>query len=148
MTRTFSLMAKRLQIALFIVTVLTACDQTTSPIITTSDTSCSSQEAEIRVSDGYFENLCGCAEAAGTIVDSGTFTCTVKTGTTVFFLYLDTHLEHQIISTGGVPFTSGTLNLPGSTSNNNVGVEFNTAGTANFADAFNNLIQGQIVITN
>jgi hypothetical protein len=140
-------MLKTLLISLILCFLGTACDYDQAPIISASSTSCTAGEAEIQVSDGYFEDLCGCAEPAGTIVTSGTFTCTVKTGTTVFFLYINTHLEHQIISTGGVPFPSGTLNMPGSTSNNNVANEFNTAGTADFADAFNNQILGEIIIT-
>jgi hypothetical protein len=138
---------KKLPVLLLAAFIATACNSLTEPTITTAQTSCTAGEAEIQISDSYFQNICGCAETPGTIVDSGTFTCTVKTGTTVFFLYINTHLNHQIVSTGGEPFTSGTLNQPGSTSNNNVAAEFNSAGTADFADAFNDLIQGQVVIT-
>jgi hypothetical protein len=127
---------------------LVACDSSSSPIIVPSQTACTAGEAEIRISDGFFENICGCSEAVGVVVESGTFTCTVETGTVVFFLYIDTHLSHQIISTGGEPFASGTVNVPGNnSSNNNVAAEFNTAGTADFQDAFNSNIQGQIIIT-
>jgi hypothetical protein len=133
--------------ALFGALAFTACNSSTAPVITEPQTVCSSGEAQIRVSDGYFENLCGCAETQGIVVNSGTFTCTVKAGTAVFFLYLDIHLPHQIISTGGEPFTSGGVVQPGASSNLNVAAEFNTAGTADFEDAFDQNIQGKIVIT-
>jgi hypothetical protein len=124
-----------------------ACDPSTAPVVTLSETDCTANEAQIRISDGYFQNLCGCVEAAGTIVRSGNFTCTVKVGTTVFFLYIDTHLDHEIISTGGLPIASTGVNQPGSSSNQNVTALFQTAGTADFADAFNNNIAGQIIVT-
>jgi plastocyanin len=133
-------------LTLFAALFFTACDQSTAPAITQAQTSCSAEEAQIRISDGYFQNLCGCAEPSA-VTTSGTFTCTVKVGTTVFFLYLDTHLSHQIISTGGEAFASGGLYQPGSNTNTNVAPEFNTAGTADFEDAFDTNIQGQIVVT-
>lgn len=127
---------------------LSACEYHPSPNVTPGQTDCTAGEAEIQVSDSYFENLCGCVEPAGTITMSpGTFTCTVQSGTVVFFLYINTHLEHQIVSTGGVPFASGSPNIPGTTNNTNLAVQFTTVGTADFEDAFDTPLQGQIIIT-
>jgi hypothetical protein len=134
-------------LVLLLVFLATACDQTTAPVVATADTACNPGEAQIRVSDGYFENLCGCVEPTGTITSSGTFTCTVKTGAWVFFLYIDTHINHQIISTGGLSFVSGGVNQPGSSNNSNLAAQFTSAGTADFEDAFNTTIQGKIVVT-
>jgi hypothetical protein len=127
--------------------VFSGCEYVPPPDVTPAETACTAGQAQIQVSDGYLEILCGCAETPNTIVTSpGTLKCTVPVGTTVFFLYLNTHLEHQIISTGGIAFASGPPHQPGSFNNMTLAVPCDSAGTSDFEDAFDSDIQGQIVI--
>jgi hypothetical protein len=137
-----------LLVTLLLSVFLGACEYHSDPTVTPDQTDCTAGEAQIQVSDGYFQILCGCVEPEGTITETpGTLNCTVKSGTVVFFLYLNTHLEHQIVSTGGVPFASGAPNNPGNSNNTNLAAQFTTVGTADFDDAFDTQLQGQIIIT-
>jgi hypothetical protein len=126
-----------------------SCVQVNPPVVVQSDTVCQTGQAQIQISDGYFEDLCGCAEAAGTKVTSpGTLTCTVPVNTVVFFYVVATITHHQIIST-----TGGSLTFPSSPVSDTdtgtiqpYGVPFNSAGTADFEDAYDTALQGQIIV--
>lgn len=138
----------QIAVVLGVLVISSSCEQVNPPIVTQADTSCVAGQAQVQISDGYFEDLCGCAETPGTQVASpGTLTCTVPAGTVVFFYFVATFTHHQIISTGG------TLSFPSSpisdTDTGNVqpyGVPFPTAGTADFEDAYDTSLQGQIIV--
>jgi hypothetical protein len=123
-----------------------------APTVDPLQTSCTSGQAQIRVSDGFFQILCGCngaGETAGKFFYvPSTLTCTVPVGTVVFFHYIATQEPHQIVSTAGVPFASS---QPSNPAESNPVMEFTaqfqTAGTAYFEDAYVTGLQGQIIIT-
>jgi plastocyanin len=77
--------------------------------------------------------------------------CTVAAGTTVFFLYQGSQLNHQIISTG----SSGATTFPSSpvwdpSNSTSTNVEFTytfvTAGTYPFIDAIDQSMRGSIIV--
>jgi hypothetical protein len=131
--------------------VSSGCDQISPPVVTQADTACTPGQAQLQISDGYFKNLCGCVEPAGTLVPSpGTLTCTVPVGTVVFFYVVAGFTHHQIISTTGgtLTFPSGPVSDTGNTGEiQPYGVPFVTAGTADFEDAYDTALQGQIIVT-
>ena len=112
-------------------------------------TACLAGQAQIVVRDGSLQNLCGCAESNGQVISTheGTLTCTVPVGTVVFFHYIGIQLQHQIISTGAPSFGSSAPAGPGIVRPVVVHtVEFDTAGSYSFLDAFDNGLNGNIVV--
>jgi hypothetical protein len=111
--------------------------------------SCDPNTALIAVYDGLLENLCGCAEPAGTIVASGTaLTCTVPVGTRVTFQYVATLTPHQILSTSTPTFVSSLAHDPlQGIYYPSHGIALTTAGTYLFADGFDAGLRGSIVVT-
>ncbi len=92
--------------------------------------------------DATLDRRCGCNEAAFRFSMPTTgFICTVARGTTVFFTLDGTVQSHQLVPTSGSQFPAGPLNATSHA------VTFSTAGTYGFQDAFNPLLNGQIVVT-
>lgn len=123
-----------------------SCDDTeTNP----APPSCGSNQAQIAVYDGMLEILCGCQEAAGILIaEPNPLTCTVPSGTTVFFFYQGTKLRHQIISTTN---PSLFVNSPVSDPNATIPVRsfyvtFSSTGTYEFQDEFESALNGQIIV--
>ena len=110
---------------------------------------CGAGSALIVLGDGYIENLCGCAEEAGTrVVAPDTFTCTVETGTVVIFDATATDLEHQVHFTVTPAPAAGSPILGGRSATGTVrhAVAVDLAGTYEFSDLFQNGIPGRIVV--
>jgi hypothetical protein len=59
---------------------------------------CSPGSAAIGVTDGMVAILCGCDEAVGWVANSANLQCTVPSGTTVAFHYINPVYRHQIVS--------------------------------------------------
>ncbi len=129
-----------------------ACGQTTTQTGTPGleQTNCSARVAQLAVRDGFIQNLCGCVEpiVEPTPASPTTLvTCTVTAGTTVFFHYIATTLTHAIVSTGSPSFVSSPLSDPVAQTPYRIhGVLFDKAGTYRFEDAFNEGLQGRIVV--
>jgi plastocyanin len=135
-----------------LVLAVSACEGDNNPDTETLDpssTSCGSLVAQILVQDGYFKDLCGCAEGQGTtFVQPSPMTCTVAVNTTIFFLYTGSELSHQIISTGTPSFPSSPLWDPVSrqTTNPVFGYQFQTAGTYTLTDALDGSMTGRLIV--
>ena len=124
----------------------TGCDTNTPPTLTEQQSRCGAGIAEVEVNDGFLRALCGCAESSTTpVIPPATLTCTVAAGTTVFFMYQGTQLQHQIVSTGTPTFEPSALNDPTDLAPIVVhAVKFDTAGTYEFVDSMNHSVSGRI----
>lgn len=113
-----------------------------------TSSSCGPQAAQIGVGEGYFTLLCGCKEAAGTLFSAPSLlSCTVSSGTTVFFHYLGGALPHQIVSTGQPSFVSSPVFRPNDAERIRVhAVQFSDSGTYSFQDLLQNGMVGQIIV--
>ena len=132
---------------LILATAVSACQSTTTPVVNPAATQCPGGTAEIGVGDGFFEFLCGCTggPAGGTFVPTpGNLTCHVPSGTVVMFEYIAIQTEHQIVSSGGLPFASAPPVLPGGVTAS--AAQFQTVGTYNFQDAYNTALTGAIIV--
>jgi hypothetical protein len=112
-------------------------------------TVCPGNTAEIAVSDGYLEVLCGCAETAGLVVGAGKgpLTCTVAAGTEIFFNYTAITVSHQIVASGTPAIPPSPVSNPKDTLQNVVhAFKVTTPGTYPFWDAYNNALTGQLVV--
>jgi plastocyanin len=130
---------------------LSACDgdgNTDTSSLDPGSTVCGGQSAQILVQDGYFEDLCGCAEGAKTtFVQPTPMTCTISAGTAVFFLFSGDALSHQILSTGTPTFPTCAPWEPSDTTANEVcAYKFQSAGTYTFMDAVDNSMSGSIIV--
>ena len=134
--------------------VSAACEPLNSgfePQISAPQTACTSGQAQIEIGDGYQRILCGCAEPAGAMVPSAgskdpALTCTVPSGTVVFFEYLSTVDRHQIISLASPSFPSSPISDPSDHPPLQIyGATFSPAGTYLYEDAFEPGTTGQIV---
>jgi hypothetical protein len=124
-----------------------SCEQINPPIVNQSDTACATGQAQVQISDGYFEDLCGCAEGSSTVTSPGTLTCTVPLNTVVFFYVIAGFTHHQVISTGGtLTFPSSSVSAIDTGTVQPYGFQFTTAGTADFEDAYDTALQGQIIV--
>ena len=129
---------------------LVSCGSEKLPEMSTSETVCSGQTAQIQVMDGLFKRLCGCSESSDTLINSvagETLTCTVSSGTIIHFHFETTHVQHQIVPSGlaeipATPLTQreGLLVVPAHA------VQFNSVGTYPFQDRYNSLMQGKIIV--
>lgn len=124
---------------------------TSASALASSATQCQAQVAQLAVGDGNIQRLCGCQEdagVAGPVIVAGTaVTCTVNSGTTVYFNYTATQDTHQISSSGTPSFASSPVSDPMTRSAISVhAVTFSTAGTYAFEDAYFRAISGQIVV--
>ncbi|OFZ55417.1 MAG: hypothetical protein A2428_05825 [Bdellovibrionales bacterium RIFOXYC1_FULL_54_43] len=128
--------------------ILAGCGQERPESPTISGSNCTPQTAQIAVSDGYLQRLCGCQEAASTVATANeVLTCSVPRGTTVYFHYQSTLLMHQIVSNGTPGFQSSPLSDPKSPLLINFHpVRLDVVGTYGFEDAFNSAIAGQIIV--
>ncbi|HLD99457.1 MAG TPA: hypothetical protein VJB59_04320 [Bdellovibrionota bacterium] len=128
--------------------ILAGCGQDRPEATTISGSTCTPETAQIAVTDGFLQRLCGCQEAAGTVATANEIlTCSVPRGTTVYFHYYSTLLMHQIVSNGTPGFQSSPLSdpkLPLIISFHPVRLDI--VGTYGFEDAFNSAIAGQIVV--
>jgi plastocyanin len=133
-------------LAVFVLMAFSSCVSTTTS--GNSSSGCASGLAQIQVGDGFLEILCGCQEAGGVVVGTpANITCTVPSGTVVLFLYLGTELEHQIVSSGGLSFPSSSVSNPQDPNPiRTAAAQFTASGTYDFQDAFNQGIQGKIVV--
>jgi hypothetical protein len=116
--------------------------------VPTADATCVAGSAQLQISDGYQQILCGCKEAGGQPIGSGqgSATCTVPVGTQVFFYYLATHLKHQIMPADGVSFPASSLSDPSAKPETVVhAFQLTAAGTFPYIDAFDAGISGQII---
>jgi plastocyanin len=113
-----------------------------------SATTCTGQpQAEVLVQDGYFEDMCGCAEGNVTFLQPAPMTCTVAVGTTVFFVYEGSVRSHQIMSSGSPSFVSSPLWDPpnGNTTVPHFAYLFSVSGTYAFFDSMDPAMTGSIV---
>jgi plastocyanin len=126
---------------------VSACDQYNGPVIDATGSQCTSGVAQIGVGDGFLEYLCGCTgqPAAGTILYApANLTCHVPAGTTVYFQYIAITEQHQIVNSSGDFFPSGPFeNSPNATPSV---ATFTATGTYGFEDAYNNALQGSIIV--
>lgn len=109
---------------------------------------CSTGVAQILVTDGGLQRLCGCAETDTALAPPpSSLTCSVAAGTVVFFQYLSTQNTHQIVSTGTPAFEDSPLSEALSETRVPVhAVKFVTTGTYTFRDVFVAGANGQIVV--
>lgn len=126
--------------------LLAACE----PISTTPPSSgvCAQNSANIIVTDGELIRGCGCAETEGEVFSTGEpLTCTVPAGTSVYFTFTATSIEHQFIisSMGATPVISPTTS--GESSHETFGFSFTESGTFNFYDFYIPSLSGTIVVT-
>jgi plastocyanin len=130
---------------------LSGCNQEQlSPNIDPSGSACTTTSAQIGVGDGFIENLCGCTGAGelgkGVQPAPANVTCTVPSGTTVFFVYMGIETQHQIINNSGSSFPAGQIATPSDPNTHIAAALFSASGTYNFEDAFDTQIQGKIVV--
>lgn len=118
------------------------------PVAPQPSSGCTAGSAEILVGDGYLKNLCGCAEAAGTLAPAGTsLTCTLSGSATVFFHYLGTQLQHQIAPVGTPAFVMSPVSDPLALAPIQVhAIQLSASGTYQFQDALNSALSGQLII--
>jgi hypothetical protein len=111
---------------------------------------------QILVGDGYMEAACGCTgtnESKGTLYSGSTpLICHLPSSSTqVYFYYIGSTLQHQIISVGANTFPSSALSVPGDNPLARLQVHvvpfYSTQSglTFQFQDAFNGLA-GQLVV--
>lgn len=113
-------------------------------------TSCQAGSAQIRVGDGFLQNICGCQETStAAVVSPATLTCTVSgTGTKVFFHYIGTRLTHQLGPTSAASvFPASPISDPHAPQPVRVHVvQFNSSGTFAFEDLQNPAMTGRIIV--
>jgi hypothetical protein len=130
-------------------TTLAACGASSSEVVRDPKAlGCPTGSAIIMVSDGFLETICGCAEASPTYAPQGqALTCTVPTGTAVFFEYIGTGMPHQILSTGTPSFPPSPLSDPSDPSSmvRVHTVKLTLPGTYTFHDAINPTLSGQLI---
>lgn len=113
---------------------------------TAPQSGCPTGTALIEVGDGFARIHCGCQEAAFTTSSaSNPLTCTVASGTTVFFDYSAATLQHQIVASGTPDFAPSARWEPESSFKAHP-VQFTTSGTYGFKDLFHPATTGQIVV--
>ena len=114
-----------------------------------ADSTCTPGSAQLAIGDGFQENLCGCQETGGAVVATGTgpVTCTVNSGTQIFFYYLGTRLRHQVISATGDGFAASPVSDPADKTMTKVhSFQITVPGTYGYVDAFDAGITGQFVV--
>lgn len=128
--------------------MLSSCDDNNVTNVSVADTACVTHQTQILIGDGYFKSLCGCDENSNDVIVSGqTLTCTVASGTTLFFLFNGNKLKHQILSTGTPSFGSGPLSDPATTPLIlNYTLQMDTRGSYSFFDPFNPGITGALIV--
>lgn len=136
---------------IFSILSLTACGPQTSGLeITRLSQVCDAGTAQIAIFDGFQKRICGCAEADNTIIGPEvTLTCSVATGTTVFFHFVGTTQPHQIQSSGSPAFLSSPVSsslISKTTKAFSYGVKLDTAGTYSFVDTYSAATSGQIIV--
>lgn len=116
--------------------------------ITETDTTCTSSMAVIAVYDGFYQRMCGCAEAEGTRVYSpDTLTCTLSKNSVVFFQYFSPSQPAQIVPTGTLQITSSPIYNPRTTgTQRSFAVQMTETGTYSFKNAYNPQMVGQIIV--
>lgn len=121
---------------------------TTSASISGGSTPCGSGVANIIVTDGFMRRLCGCDETStDPAIPPATLTCTVPSGTSVFFQYVGQSLKHQVQSTGALTFSPSAIYDPSSAGTFRThAVVLTTTGTYSFQDLFDRALQGQIIV--
>lgn len=128
--------------------LLASCENYQGPVINPAGSQCTGGEAQIGVGDGFLQFLCGCtggSPTGTTLPAPANLTCHVPSGTTVFFQYIAIQDQHQIINSSGNFFPSGPIINPpavGQVSD----ATFTATGTYGFQDAFNNALQGSIIV--
>lgn len=123
----------------------------TTEQISASQTDCQAGVAQVAITDGFLQILCGCQEASGTSpTPPATLTCTVPVDTTVVFQYLNTSLTHEVIPAGALTFPASPVSNPAAGLQNGFVrshfVRFSTTGTYDFEDAYNSSLSGHIVV--
>jgi plastocyanin len=126
-------------------------DQNNQTLAPSATTCVGMAQAQVLVQDGYFEDMCGCAESAGGTVSffqPAPVTCTVPVGTTIYFVYAGSVRSHQIISSGSPTFVSSPLWDPpdGLTTTPIFAFLFSASGTYTFLDAMDPAMTGSIVV--
>jgi hypothetical protein len=125
------------------------CSSTTDVTpITSQGTACPSGAAEIAVTDGYVQALCGCAESSATpVTPPAALKCTVPVNTVVVFDYLNgTKLRHQIVPTGAPAFAASPVSDPGSSSAVRFhAVQLAAPGSYGFQDSYDEALNGALV---
>jgi hypothetical protein len=115
--------------------------------VSAAQTGCQANQAQIRVGDGFLQNLCGCAEASQLVFQPTTgFTCTVTHGSFLAFHFQGNTLVHQIIPVGSPALQASPIEDPKSASiPKSLLFQIPTAGTYLFQDAFNSQLFGTII---
>ena len=139
---------------LLITFCLTSCGPTKPGGLPASSTGCgtgtgTAAVAQVAVSDGYLKTLCGCQETTPVVTRAGsTLTCTVSSGTHVFFQYQGSFLAHQIVSVGQPSFTPSSVSdtLRQSRPIRSHVIQLQNPGTYVFQDQYEHALQGQIVV--
>jgi hypothetical protein len=110
---------------------------------------CRARTAQILVGDGFQKLICGCQESSERVIasSSGPATCTVSTGTVIFFHYLGTQLSHQIVPRDGANFPASPVSDPSAEKTLPVhGFRIDAVGTYSYADAYDSGINGRILV--
>jgi hypothetical protein len=125
-----------------------ACGQSVHQETTTeAQTECKTGQAAIGVFDGFYKNLCGCAESTGqTITPPTALTCTIPQGTVVFIHYLSPSLPAQIVPVGTPSFIPSEAYDPEDRSTRSVARTFDTVGTYQFMNSYNQPMTGQFIV--
>ena len=142
------------RLAALSLTILAACgsSNSVSNAIAPSQTACPAGAARIGLNDGFIQALCGCSQNGGApdateVVAGSALTCHVPVGTQVFFELQGVYLAWQIVPTGTPTFPASTLLDPrAEVPVRSHVVQFSTAGTYGFSNAFNSAMQGSIVV--
>lgn len=136
--------------ALILTAFLPACSGGTLPSGVGQDgnSPCPAHAAQILVFDGVLQTSCGCQEGAAiTANPPQPLTCTIPTGSTVFFQYIGPNQTHQISPTNGTSFPPSPPYIP--SSGNPVltfTVVFNATGSYPFIDEYDAAMNGVIIV--
>jgi hypothetical protein len=123
--------------------LLSSCAEMSIPKPNAGGTGCGPGVAQIAIQDGLTQVLCGCNEpAAGPIVPPATLTCTVESGTTLFFQFIANRAFHQVVPVGTPFFAPSTLERRERVH----AVIFSTPGSYQFQDSIDNRLTGVIVV--
>ena len=133
----------------FFLFLLSSCGNNTEKIpLRDVQTDCVPGQVILSVYDGFYQNLCGCAESARqNILPPASLDCTISVGANVFFTYLSPSMPAQIFSVGTPSFVSSRPYNPEEKAiTRSYSITFSAPGIYQFHNSYNQSMVGRFIV--